>query len=203
MGDQFYVLASDGKKHGPADLMTLQEWANQGRITPDMQLYDEQGNIYPASSKLHFAGSPSNYPPGYSGPPQPGQPYQGNDPNAGPPTPGTYTPPGATPGYPPMSSGHHYQPGQANPNWSPTGTPNYDPLLMGPGMGSGSGCIAGILTLIGFEMCCNAIPGLLGLVFAIYCLASGKPWAKLMVWFASVCFGLQLIYTVMWRFHGA
>lgn len=204
MNEKFYVLASDGLKHGPADLITLQEWANQGRITPQMQLIDESGNVYQAGEKLNFLGAPG---------------MQGgatNDPN-GPPQPGVYTPPsggGMAGGYPPMpGQGNYgqgtYGQGGPNPHWNPNGPLDNNPMLYGPGPGMGYGrssggwgCLAPLLALIGFEMCCTMVPSILGLCFALYFAFSGKPWGKMMVWFASVCLGLQLTYSVWWRLHG-
>ncbi|MDX2065663.1 MAG: hypothetical protein SFX74_07985 [Fimbriimonadaceae bacterium] len=35
---QFYVFADDGKKYGPADFATIQQWAMEGRILPSTLL---------------------------------------------------------------------------------------------------------------------------------------------------------------------
>lgn len=196
MNDRFYVLASDGLKHGPADLTTLQEWANQGRITPRMKLVDENGNVYLAGDKLNFLANP-------------GAPIQINDPNSGPPPPGVYTPPGAgglAGGYPPMDP---YQSG-TNPHWSPTGPVQNNPLLYGnipgtqPYSGSNNlGCLASLLAVIGFEMCCTMVPSMIAVGFSIYLAMSGKSGGRMLVWLSSICLAAQLSYTIWWKFHVA
>jgi hypothetical protein len=35
---QYFVVAPDGTSYGPADLPTLQQWANEGRVLADSQL---------------------------------------------------------------------------------------------------------------------------------------------------------------------
>lgn len=41
--EKWFVVAQDGKKYGPADLPTLQKWADEGRVTPQMLLEEEVG----------------------------------------------------------------------------------------------------------------------------------------------------------------
>ncbi len=37
----YYVIAHDGKRYGPADVTTLQQWVREGRIAPNTTLEDE------------------------------------------------------------------------------------------------------------------------------------------------------------------
>lgn len=46
---QYYVLGPDGSRYGPADLATLQQWVNEGRVLPTTHLQSVSGgNIVPA-----------------------------------------------------------------------------------------------------------------------------------------------------------
>ncbi len=48
---QYYVIASDGQKYGPADIATLASWAQEGRINPETMLESMQdASRVPASS---------------------------------------------------------------------------------------------------------------------------------------------------------
>lgn len=50
---QYYVI--DGSQSfGPASLSDLQKWRMEGRILPHMQIRDENGQIYAATSLLYF-----------------------------------------------------------------------------------------------------------------------------------------------------
>lgn len=69
---QYYVIAADGQKYGPADTATLATWAQEGRINPDTQLESMQdASRLPASS---VPGVIAQAPPGqYVDPPSPQQ----------------------------------------------------------------------------------------------------------------------------------
>ena len=41
---QYFVITADGQKFGPVDIMTLNQWANEGRILPHTQL-EEGGTM--------------------------------------------------------------------------------------------------------------------------------------------------------------
>jgi hypothetical protein len=48
---QYFVLGSDGKEYGPADVDTLKLWVADGRLAPTTQLRDAStGQIMPAST---------------------------------------------------------------------------------------------------------------------------------------------------------
>lgn len=48
---QYYVIAPDGQKYGPADVPTLAQWAAEGRINPDTMLESAQdASRVPASN---------------------------------------------------------------------------------------------------------------------------------------------------------
>jgi hypothetical protein len=73
---QYYVLAQDGNRYGPADIPTLQQWINENRILPTTMLEDAStGQQLPASalSDLRF---PTTMPQ----PPMSSQPTMGASP---------------------------------------------------------------------------------------------------------------------------
>jgi len=53
----YSVVGPDGALYGPADIPTLIQWRNEGRLTPETMLVDESGNRFPASNV------PAIYPP--------------------------------------------------------------------------------------------------------------------------------------------
>ncbi len=58
---QYFVVLPDGQKFGPADLATLNQWASEGRLTPQSQLEDvASGQTFQASAiaGLIFPGAP-------------------------------------------------------------------------------------------------------------------------------------------------
>jgi hypothetical protein len=74
---RYYVISSDGQRYGPADLPTLNQWIQEGRLLPNQMLEDEaSGQRMPASSvsELNFPAQGAQQPgqPTYA----PGQPYQ-------------------------------------------------------------------------------------------------------------------------------
>jgi hypothetical protein len=59
----FYVVAPDGQKYGPGDVVTLNQWAQQGRVTPATILEDATtGARLPASQVpgMMFAPAPGS-----------------------------------------------------------------------------------------------------------------------------------------------
>jgi len=61
-----YFVISGAQRFGPADAATLQQWADEGRVSRDMQLEDSTGRMFVASDLLKFkADTP---PPGYKPP---------------------------------------------------------------------------------------------------------------------------------------
>jgi hypothetical protein len=57
----YYVIGDQGQKYGPADVVTLGVWAQQGRLTPSSILEDAQtGQRYNAAQipGIQFGGSP-------------------------------------------------------------------------------------------------------------------------------------------------
>lgn len=201
MGKQYFVVGTDGLRHGPAELAALQQWANEGRIAPDTVIYDEHGTQYKAGDLLSFAfGTPSSYSntpppspylPGGANPPQPGQgPGQPGSGVPGPPVPGQVQP------------GPHWQPPNGSYIDPVSNSPGYDPLLYG-GRGNYLGGCAPILAIIGLEMCCSLPAGLIGLGIAAAMLIHGSPYGKIMTWAAGICVCGQAAATVLWRLHGA
>jgi hypothetical protein len=85
---RYFVIADDGNRYGPADIPTLNEWIQQGRLLPTTLLEEEgSGARISANSVmgLNFGGAapvgpPSGVQPGPSGPFSPGPaaaPYAG------------------------------------------------------------------------------------------------------------------------------
>jgi len=72
--EKWSVIAPDGQKYGPADLLTLQRWTDEGRVTPQTLLEEELGGRrFPASAlaSLTFrqgaaSANPWAQPPGVS-----------------------------------------------------------------------------------------------------------------------------------------
>lgn len=74
----YSVVGPDGNIYGPADIPTLIQWRNEGRLTAETVLVDETGNRFPASTV------PALFPPqqpGMPGQPMPGQPMGMAQPN--------------------------------------------------------------------------------------------------------------------------
>lgn len=64
----YFVVAADGQKYGPADLNALNEWIVQGRLYPGSFLEEEAtGRRYPASSVPGLRFAPTPPPPGTAG----------------------------------------------------------------------------------------------------------------------------------------
>lgn len=41
----YWVIAADGQRYGPADLPTLRQWCQEGRVTPETQVVDPIDNV--------------------------------------------------------------------------------------------------------------------------------------------------------------
>lgn len=77
---QYFVIAPDGQKYGPADVMTLNQWVQQNRVTPTTMLEDAAtGAQIPASQVpgLVFTAPPSNQNPYNAAPGYPQYPRDG------------------------------------------------------------------------------------------------------------------------------
>jgi hypothetical protein len=67
----YYVVAPDGQKYGPGDVVTLNQWAQQGRVLPTTVLEDASTGARFAASQvpgMTFAPAPTNdfaQPPSY------------------------------------------------------------------------------------------------------------------------------------------
>ncbi len=49
---RYYVISSDGQRYGPADLATLNAWAQQGRLLGNQLLEDETNGVRIVASSL-------------------------------------------------------------------------------------------------------------------------------------------------------
>ena len=69
----YFVIAADGQKYGPADVPTLNNWAQEGRVLPTSMLEDAAtGQQVPATSVIGI-----NFPPAAPSAPNYGSaPYQ-------------------------------------------------------------------------------------------------------------------------------
>ena len=75
----YFVIAADGQKYGPADVPTLNQWAQEGRVLNTSMLEDAAtGQRVAATSVAGINFQPSaQHAPNYGGPPNYGQPnYQ-------------------------------------------------------------------------------------------------------------------------------
>ncbi len=68
----FYVYAPDGKRYGPADLTTLQQWVGEGRILPQTMLEDEASGQRVAASAVPGLAFPQPQANPYAHPPSAG-----------------------------------------------------------------------------------------------------------------------------------
>ena len=81
---QYMVVGADGKEYGPVDMPTLQQWAQENRLTPQSQLKDfATGQVMPASQVSGLFGPVAGAAPNTAQPPAPNpyaqnyqQPYQ-------------------------------------------------------------------------------------------------------------------------------
>jgi hypothetical protein len=95
---RYFVIGADGNKYGPADVATLNQWAAEGRVTPETTL-EEEGSGQQMKAKFVLPGmasAPPTQPQAPQQPPQSGFPGQS--------APG-YTPPGQSPYVRPAGSG--------------------------------------------------------------------------------------------------
>jgi hypothetical protein len=82
---RYYVIGADGQRYGPADVPTLNQWAQENRLLPTQMLEDESSGTRMVASSVEglsfpVVAQPQPAPP-YSQPGQPtsyggGQPYQ-------------------------------------------------------------------------------------------------------------------------------
>lgn len=75
----YSVVGPDGNLYGPADIATLIQWRNEGRLNAQTMLVDESGNRFMASTVPALfppqqPGMPTQQMPGQQ---MPGQPYAG------------------------------------------------------------------------------------------------------------------------------
>jgi hypothetical protein len=100
MDERYYVIAENGQKYGPANVATLQQWVEEGRVVPHTKLQHElDGSIrYPGELGLSFESRA-----GYNGP--------------GPAA--TYAPPGSAPGSGPGSAEGPYATAPHSPYFRP------------------------------------------------------------------------------------
>jgi hypothetical protein len=157
---QYFVIAPDGQKYGPADIATLNQWAAEGRLTPTTELEDASTMTRLSAASvpgIMFPGGPAAAPPGaapgYQAPaaPQPGyqQPQQPQQPYQQPQQP--YQQP--------------QQPYQQPGPYSQAPGSNYPRQMVGGDDGSSDLTKAWVFGGIGF-LCCPIIFSTLGIYFA-------------------------------------
>ncbi|MEZ0327343.1 MAG: hypothetical protein ACAH95_15705 [Fimbriimonas sp.] len=49
---RYYVISNDGQRYGPADLATLNQWAQQGRLLANQLVEDETSGVRVVASSL-------------------------------------------------------------------------------------------------------------------------------------------------------
>lgn len=57
---QYSVKGSDGNQYGPVDLMTLKQWAKEGRVLPATMVTDHLSNRTAAASSMSELGFTTN-----------------------------------------------------------------------------------------------------------------------------------------------
>lgn len=73
---QYYVIAQDGQKYGPADVPTLAQWATEGRINPNTMLESMvDASRVPASSVPGVIAQAAQTSNPYANPPATSNPY--------------------------------------------------------------------------------------------------------------------------------
>ena len=179
---QYYVI-SGAQLYGPASIDDLRKWQDEGRIVPQTQVKDENGQIYAASSILYFPPDPNA--PAAS---MPQSPYQNPPFNAG----GTGT---STPSSPfsnpkgPQSSFTTHSPLSGKP-FQPTGGylgSNF------PQAGGNSEFGWSIGFSLSGLLCCPVIGPIIGLALGYSAKAKGHPNAKFVIIFAWVMLVLTLV----------
>lgn len=176
---QYFVIAPDGQKYGPADIATLNQWAVEARLTPTTELEDAAtgarltasnvpGIVFPGGG-----GAPGFQQPQQPQAPMPQQPYQApqqpQQPYQQPQQPQQpYQQPG---GYQQPQQGGYQQP--QGPYTQPPGS-NYPRPGFAGDDGSGDLTKAWIFGAIGF-ICCPIIFSVLGIYFAAQAKNKGNP----------------------------
>ena len=74
-----YVHGPDGTKYGPADLPVLQQWATEGRVTPETMIEPEVGGLPFPARDLPGLYPAQQAPPGFSQEPVSYAPYPHQD----------------------------------------------------------------------------------------------------------------------------
>lgn len=184
---QYYVI-SGAQLYGPASIDDLRKWQDEGRIVPQTQIKDENGQIYAASSILYFPPDPNAPPAG-----MPQSPYQSSNPSPPGGTTGTTTP--YTPSSPfsnpisPQSSFTTRSPLSGKP-FQPTGGYLGSNFPQVGGNGEFGWSIA--FSLSGL-LCCPVIGPIIGVALGYSAKAKGHPNAKFVIIFAWVMLVLTLV----------
>jgi hypothetical protein len=151
---RYYVIADDGQKYGPADVPTLNQWAQEGRLLPTSMLEDEASGARVAASTVTGIGFPgAQGAPGAPG--QPANPYASTG----------YSAPGYSPGPYGGPGGNLPQTGYTRPG-----------AVMGDD-GSKDVTQAWLFGVLGL-FCCGIVLGFLGLNAAKRAEDKGHPGAK-------------------------
>lgn len=175
----YYVVWPDGRRFGPADLDTLQAWAEEGRISRSTQVEDiVAGVTVPASSVpgLSFEAAPPAAP----------APSEVPAPLAPPPEPsGPYVMPGPA-GRGPISS--------ENPYALPPGLGAPYPRASGEKpVGSNELTIAWVLYGLGFVCGCGCLLQIPGLIYAYQAKGKGNSGGQLAVVVGYVLLALNVV----------
>lgn len=156
----YYVILPDGRKFGPADLATLNQWAREGRLIHASQLEEAgTGRRFPAH-ELQGLVFPNAGPAGPSAWPQP--PQQGPQPGV-PGNPGVPQGPFSGPVYPP-SGGAGPTPGYYRPPYGPQYGQPYSPYPPRSSSNLAWAWVLGGLGIVGALGCCCYIGPILGIV---------------------------------------
>lgn len=202
---QYYVIAPDGQKYGPADVATLNQWAAEARLTPETQLEDTTTGARMSASAVPGITFPGAAP-GFQQPqPQPQSPYQQpQQPYQQPQQPQQPYQQPQQPYQQPQQPGGYQQPQggyQPGPYSQPPGS-NYPRQGIAGDDGSGDVRNAWIFGAIGF-LCCPIVFSTLGIYFAVQGKNKGNPSAQGAMIFCIVSlvagFIINLAVNLIWR----
>lgn len=180
---KYYVIWPDGQKFGPADVDTLNQWIQEGRVTPTTELESvaTMARLSAASVPGLVFGAPA------ASSETPEMPSVTPTETITQPDPGQFSSPyGATPGEPnldqPANSPYQYPP-------QPGGNPYPRPAGQN-GDGQTEAIIAIICSIVG--ICCCIVLPIVGLVLAYVSKNKGNQLGKTAVIIGWVCLGLSI-----------
>jgi hypothetical protein len=184
---KYYVVLSDGRKFGPADIDTLNAWIKEGRVTRDTMMENEENGLRARASEVQ--GLKFELPkPDLGGE----DPMIKKDPNAVQRPQTTYQIPGQPAPY--IAGQPQATPGQTSPYENPPAPGSPYPRTYNPHLDDGSQKLintAWICIAVGFVCCFLVTP--FGIYNANRAKLMGNPNAQTPFIVGWILFGLQLV----------